>query len=166
MRRMFALLIAVGLLMALLAVPGTALGKAESSEYTGVETKIGDTVFGPADWTKPVVQIDFASVWEDDTTDDRASGITSVTGKLTITDLATFSGTMRGTSVTVVDNDNYVGTWEGHWEGKLVNGVGFFKAVAHGTGDLAGLKMMAVFTGTEVDGPVNIEGRILDPHGG
>ena len=77
-------------------------------------------------------------------------------------DTATFSGIMRGTALTVVTGNGYEGTWVATWQGKLVNGVGFYKAVAHGTGDLAGLKMMFTFTGTE---EVNMEGRILDPHG-
>ena len=162
MRRMFALTIVVGLLMAVLAVPGTALGKADFTEYTGTETQIGGPVFGPADWTKPVVQVDFESVFLDETTDARASGVTYVSGKLTIKDVATFSGIMRGTSLTVVTGDGYEGTWVGTWEGKLVNGVGSYKAVAHGTGDLAGMKMMFTFTGGEA---IPIEGRLLDPHG-
>jgi hypothetical protein len=162
MRRTLAFIIAVGLLAALLAIPGTALARAEFTEYTGTETQIGGPIFGPADWTKPVVQVDFESVFSDQATDDRATGTTYVSGKLTIKDTTTFSGVMRGTSVTVVTGDGYEGTWVGTWQGKLVNGVGFYKAVAHGTGDLAGLKMMFTFTGTE---EVNMEGRILDPHG-
>ena len=73
-----------------------------------------------------------------------------------------FNATMYGTSVTVVDNASGSGTWVGRWQGKLVNGVGFYQAVAHGTDDFAGMKMKLVFTG---DQPFPIEGRILDPHG-
>ena len=167
MRRTFALTIAAGLLGALLAIPGTALARAEFTEYTGTETHVsGGPIFDGVDLTKPVVHVAVESVWDDVTTDARATGRTHVSGSLTLTDMASFTGTMRGTSLTVVDNDEYEGTWVGTWEGKLVAGVSFFKAVAHGTGDLAGMKMMAVFTGTEAFGPVNIEGRTLDPHGG
>ena len=77
----------------------------------------------------------------------------------------TFTGTMHGTFVTVVTGDGYEGTWEGSWSGKLVNGVSFFTAVGHGTGDLEGLKEKITFTGTRPGGPINMEGRILDPHG-
>ena len=165
MRRIFALLMAVGLMM-VMAIPGTALARAEFTEYTGVETQIGGgPIFDGVDLTKPVVQFELESVFEDVTTDARTTGTTYVSGKLTVKDMATFSGTMHGTSVTVVTGGGYEGTWEGTWQGKLINGVGFFKAVAHGTGDLAGLKMKATFTGTEPFGPVHIEGRILDPHG-
>jgi hypothetical protein len=143
MRRIFALIMAVGL-VTVMATPGTAVG---------------------VDLTKPVVQLQLESVFEDATTDPRTTGITYVSGKLTVTDMATFTGIMHGTSLTVVSGNGYEGTWEGTWEGKLVNGVGFFKAVAHGTGDLAGLKMEAEFSGTDPGGPVDMEGRILDPHG-
>jgi hypothetical protein len=166
MRRIFALIMAVGLMAAVMASPGTALARAEFTEYTGVETQIGGgPIFDGVDLTKPVVQFDLDSVFEDVTTDPRASGTTYVSGKLTVKDMATFSGTMHGTSLTVVTGNGYEGTWEGTWQGELINGVGFFKAVAHGTGDLAGLLMKAEFTGNEAFGPVNIEGRILDPHG-
>ena len=165
MRRTIALIMAVGLVTAI-AVPGTALARAEFTPYTGVETQIGGgPIFAGVDLTKPVVQFELESVFEDVTTDARTTGTTYVSGKLTVTDMATFTGTMHGTSVTVVTGDGYEGTWEGTWQGKLINGAGFFEAVAHGTGDLAGLKMKATFTGTVQGGPVNIEGRILDPHG-
>ena len=48
----------------------------------------------------------------------------------------------------------------------MINGVESIMAVAHRTGDLAGLKMQAEFSGTEQGGPIYMEGRILDPHGG
>ncbi len=161
MRKLFALFIATGLMAAVLAAPGTAVARAEFTEYTGVETQIGGgPIWDGVDVTKPVIQVELESVFEDVTTDPRTTGTTYVSGKLTITDFATFTGIMHGTSVTEVDG------YEGTWQGKMINGVGFFKAVAHGTGDLAGLKMKAVFTGTVPFGPVNIEGRILEPHGG
>lgn len=167
MRKLFALFIATGLMAAVLAAPGTAVARAEFTEYTGVETWLsGGPIFDGVDPTKPVLQLGVASVWEDVTTDARTTGVTTVSGKLTVTDPVTFSGPMHGTSLTVVTGNGYEGTWEGTWQGKLINGVGFFKAVAHGTGDLAGLKMEAEFTGTEPGGPVYMEGRILDPHGG
>jgi hypothetical protein len=164
MRRIFALIIAVGLMAALLALPGTALGKALSTDYTGTETKTAtDTVF--EDWRgTSIVHVDFYSEWNDVTTDPRATGLTKVSGHLTFTDMTTFTGIMNGTSVTEVSNTSGTGTWEGRWQGKLVYGVGSFKVVAHGTGDFAGLKMMATFTGASPT-VVNIEGRILDPHG-
>ena len=165
MRRVFALVIAAGLVTAM-AIPGTALARADFTQYTGVETQIGGgPIFDGVDLTKPVVQFELESVFEDVTTDARTTGTTYVSGKLSVKDMATFSGTMHGTSVTVVTGNGYDGTWEGTWQGKLINGVGFFKAVAQGTGDLAGLNMEATFTGTVPGGPVNMEGRILDPHG-
>jgi len=165
MRRTFALIMAVGL-MTVMAIPGTALARAEFSEFTGVETQIGGgPIFDGVDLSKPVVQLDLESVFEDVTTDPRNTGVTYVSGKLTVTDMATFTGIMHGTSLTVVTGEGYKGTWEGTWQGKLVNGVGFFKAVAHGTGDLAGLKEIIVFTGTAPFQPVIMEGRILEPHG-
>ena len=164
MRKTFALIVAVGLMAALLAVPGTALGKATSTDYTAVETQIDGPNFGPADWTKPVVQVDFESVFEDDATDPRASGTTYVSGKLSITDVATFTGTMHGTSVTVVTGNGYEGTWVGRWQGKLLGfGASTYKAVAHGTGDLAGMKLFLEYNSAA---DPNTTGRILDPHGG
>ena len=165
MRRTLALIIAVGLMGALLALPGTALGRAPFTEYTATETQIDGPNFNPAtDWTKPIVQTRFTSVFVDDATDPRASGTTYVSGKITITDLATFTGIMSGTSVTYVSGDGYVGTWVGHWQGKLTGyGGSFYKAVAHGTGDLAGMKMMMTYDSTQ--DPV-ITGRLLDPRGG
>lgn len=165
MRKTLTLIIAVGLMAALLALPGTALGRAAFAEYTADETQIDGPNFDPAtDWTKPIVQARFTSVFEDDATDPRASGTTYVSGKITLTDPATFTGIMRGTSVTHVSGEGYDGTWVGHWQGKLTGyGESFYKAIAHGTGDLAGMKMMMTFDSTR--DPV-IEGRILDPHGG
>jgi hypothetical protein len=167
MRRTFALIIAVGLTAALLALPGAALGRAAFTEYTGTETRAGppEIDFENAHGTK-VVQVGFYSEWNDVTTDPRTTGLTKVTGSLTLTDPATFTGIMRGTSVTEVDHGPGVqGTWVGSWQGTLVGGVGFFKAVAHGTGDFAGMQMKATFTGVDLN-TVRIEGRILDPLGG
>ena len=164
MRRTFALIVAVGLMAALLALPGTALGKTTSTDYTAVETQLAGPIFDPADWTKPVVQVDFESIFEDDATDPRASGITYVSGKISFTDAATFTGTMHGTSVTVVDNSEYQGTWVGRWQGKLLGfGASTYKAVAHGTGDLAGMKLFLEYNSAA---DPNTTGRILDPHGG
>jgi hypothetical protein len=164
MRRIFALFIAVGLMAALLALPAAASATAEFSEYTGTETKtLDDTVFENWRGTN-VAHVDFYSEWDDVTTDLRATGLTKVSGHLAFTDIATGTGIMHGTSVTVVDNTSGTGTWLGRWQGKLVYGLGYFKVVAHGTGDFAGLKMMATFTGVSPT-VVNIEGRILDPHG-
>lgn len=165
MRRTLTLIIAVGLMAAVLALPGTALGRAAFTEYTADETQIDGPNFDPAtDWTKPIVQTRFTSVFVDDATDPRASGTTHVSGKITITNLATFTGIMRGTSVTYVSGDGYEGTWVGHWQGKLTGfGGSFYKVIAHGTGDLAGMKMMMTYDSTQT--PV-IEGRILDPYGG
>ena len=165
MRKLFATAVVLGLLAALLAVPGTALARAEFKEYTGTETRIPDSFTVLSAHGTKVVQMRFTSEWNDDTTDDRATGRTVVTGHLTLTDPATGTGVMRGTAVTYVKNDRYEGTWESTWQGTLVNNVGFFDVVGHGTGDLAGLKMQSTFTGVDADN-VNIEGRILDPHGG
>lgn len=176
MRKTLALIIAVGLMAAVLALPGAALGRSAFTEYTATETQIDGPNFDPAtDWTKPIVQARFTSVFEDDATDPRASGITYVSGKLSITEsyepfpgffemfgfFVPLTATMHGTSLTEVDG--YDGTWVGHWQGKLVGGESFYRAVAHGTGDLAGMKMMMTFDSTR--DPV-ITGRILDPHGG
>ena len=164
MRRIFALIIAVGLMTALLALPGTAIARAEFSEYTGTEEKTDlDTVFYNVRG-KNVVHMDFYSEWNDETTDPRATGLTKVSGHLAFIDIVTGTGIMHGTSVTEVENASGTGTWVGHWQGKLVYGVGSFKAVAYGTGDFAGLKMMVTFTGIDPE-LVQIEGRILDPHG-
>ena len=163
MRKTFALIVAVGLTTALVTVPSRALGKATSTDYTAIETQLAGPDFGPADWTKPVVQVDFESVFEDDATDPRASGITHVSGKLTIQDMATFAGTMHGTSVTVVTGNGYEGTWVGRWHGKLLGyGASTYSAVAHGTGDLAGMKLFVEYDSAAVP---NMTGRILDPHG-
>ena len=163
MRRIFALIMAVGLMAALLALPAVASAKAEFTEYEGLETRDGPFAVVSAHGTE-VVQLHFTSEWKDVTSDPRATGRTLVSGHLTLTNPATGTGIMSGTSVTEVDNPSGTGTWEGRWRGKLVYGVGSFKVVAHGTGDFAGLKMMATFTGIDPD-TVEIEGRILDPHG-
>lgn len=165
MRRTLALIIAVGLMAALLALPGAAVGRAAFTEYTATEIQIEGPNLDPAPpWTKPIVQTRFTSVFEDDATDPRASGTTYVSGKITLTDPATFTGIMSGTSVTHVSGEGYEGTWVGHWQGKLTGyGGSFYKAVAHGTGDLAGMKMMMTYDSTR--DPV-ITGRLLDPHDG
>lgn len=165
MRRLHAIAIAVGLMAALLALPGPALGRAAFTEYTATETQIGGPDFDhETDWTKPVVQTRFNSVFVDDATDPRAGGTTYVSGKITFTDLATFTGIMSGTSVTYVSGDGYEGTWVGHWQGKLTGyGGSFYEAIAHGTGDLAGMKMMMTYDSTRDPA---IVGRLLDPHGG
>ena len=165
MRRKFVPLMAVIVMTAMMAAPGTALARAEFTEFTGVEIQTGGgPIFDGVDITKPVIQVELDSVFDDITTDPRTTGVTYVKGKLTITDMTTFTGIMHGTSQTVITGNGYEGTWEGRWQGKLVNGVGFFKAVAHGTGDLAGLEEIIVFTGTGPFQPVNMEGRILEPH--
>ena len=164
MRRTLALATAVGLMIAL-AIPGAALARAEFTEFTGVETQIdGGLIVDGVDWSQPVVKVGLESVYEDVTTDPRTTGTTYVYGTLSIKDLATFTGNMHGTFVTVVSGDGYEGTWEGTWSGKLINGVSSFTAVAHGTGDLEGLKEMVTFTGIG-GGQIYMEGRILDPHG-
>ena len=152
-------------MVAVLALPGTALGRAAFTDYTATEIQIGGPDFDPAtDWTKPIVQTRFESIFVDDATDSRASGTTYVSGKITFTDLATFTGIMSGTSVTHVSGDGYEGTWVGHWQGKLTGGFdSFYRVVAHGTGDLAGMKMMMTYDSTRDPA---ITGRILDPHGG
>ena len=164
MRRTLALATALGLMIAL-AIPRAALARAEFTEFTGMETQIGGgLIVDGVDWSKPVIKVGLESIYEDVTTDPRTTGTTYVSGTLSITDLATFSGNMHGTFVTVVTGDGYEGTWEGRWSGKLVNGLSEFSAVGHGTGDLAGLKEMVTFTGIG-DGQISMEGRILEPHG-
>ena len=165
MRRTLTLIVAVGLMVAVLAIPGTALGRAAFTDYTATEIQTDGPNFDPAtDWAKRIVQTTFTSTFVDDATDPRASGTTHVSGKISFTDLATFTGIMRGTSVTYVSGDGYEGTWVGHWQGKLTGGFeSFYKVIAHGTGDLAGMKMIMTFDSTR--DPV-IEGRLLDPHGG
>ena len=182
MRRIFALITAVGLMAALLALPGTAVGRAEFTEYIGTETQTwGPDLAEPLKGNLPIEVTTFESIFDDvaflpDGTTPYlpATGETFVKGTLIITEtfelpppapsgiFVPLNASMHGTSVTVVNNDSGVGTWLGHWQGKLVNGVGFYKAVAHGTGDFAGMKMKLVFTG---DQPFPIDGRILDPHG-
>ena len=163
MRRVFSLILAVGLMAALLALPAAVSAKAEFTPYTATETQIGGPVFDPPPplWTGKIIQTSFESVFEDVASDPRVSGITEVSGKITFTDVATFTGIMSGTSVTEVDG--YDATWVGHWQGKLVGGESFYKAVAHGTGELAGMKMMFTYDSTRTPA---IEGRLLDPHGG
>ena len=164
MRRVLTLTMAVGLLMALTS-PGTALAKAEFTEFTGTETQIGGGPdFSGVDWSKPVIHAELESVFDDVTTDPRTTGTTYASGKLTLTDPATFTGTMHGTFVTLVTGNGYEGTWEGTWTGKLINGISYFTAVGHGTGDLEGLKEKVTFTGSE-SGLISMEGRILNPHG-
>ena len=178
MRRILALIIAVGLMTALLALPGTAVGRAEFTEYIGTETQTDGPNFPePLRGNLPIERTSFTSVFDDvaylpDGTTPYlpATGETFVYGTLIITEtwelfpgfFVPLNASMHGTSVTEVNNDSGEGTWVGRWQGKLVNGVGFYKAVAHGTGDFAGMKMKMEFTG---DQPYPIEGRILDPHG-
>ena len=164
MRKTFALTIAVSLIAAVMAIPGTALGKAAFTDYTATEIQISGPDFDPAtDWTMPVVQTSFESIFVDSATDPRASGLTYVSGEITFTDLATFTGIMDGTSVTYVSGEGYEGTWVGHWQGKLTGyGASFYKVIAHGTGDLVGMKMMMTYDSAREP---NISGRLLDPHG-
>ena len=97
-------------------------------------------------------------------TQSQSSSTTTRMRRTTRPDLATFTGIMSGTSVTYVSGDGYEGTWVGHWQGKLTGyGGSFYKAIAHGTGDLAGMKMMMTYDSTRT--PV-ITGRLLDPHDG
>jgi len=183
MKRIFALILAVGLMAALLALPAAATAKAEFAEYIGTSLQTDGPNFGPADWTKPVVKVDFQSVYHDESfLPDMATlylpttGETTVSGTIIIKEstepfpgffdlfgfLVPVNATMHGTSVTAVDNDSGEGTWVGRWQGKMINGVAYYKAVAHGTGDFAGMKMKMTFRG---DQPYPVEGRILDPHG-
>lgn len=178
MRRILALIIAVGLMTALLALPGTAVGRAEFTEYIGTETQTSGPILPePLKGNLPIERTSFASVFEDvaylpdgATPYLPATGRTEVEGILIITEtyelfpgfFVPFNAAMHGTSVTVVNNKSGVGTWVGRWQGKLVNGVSFYKAVAHGTGDFDGMQLMMEFTG---DQPYPMEGRILDPHG-
>ncbi|MEN8114831.1 MAG: hypothetical protein ABFS21_10635 [Actinomycetota bacterium] len=91
MRRIFALITAVGLMAALLALPAAALAEAEFTEYTGVEERDGPFAVVSAHGTD-VVQLHFTSEWYDTTSDPRATGKTFVSGHLTLTDPATFTG--------------------------------------------------------------------------
>jgi hypothetical protein len=163
---------------ALLALPGTAIGRAEHTAYIGTETQtLGPVLPELLKGNLPVERTTFTSVFDDvaflpngTTPYLPATGETFVSGMLIITEtyelfpgfFVPFNASMHGTSVTVVDNASGTGTWVGHWQGKLVNGVGFYTAVTHGTGAFAGMKMKLNFTG---DQPFPIEGRILDPHG-
>jgi len=71
---------------------------------------------------------------------------------------------MNGTSVTHVSGYGHKGTWTGHRQEKLTGfGGSSYKAVAHGTGDLAGMKVMMTSDSTRT--PV-FTGRFLEPHGG
>lgn len=182
MRRIFALILAVGLMAALLALPAAVSAKAEFTEYIGTSDQTVGPIFGPADWTKPVVKVDFHSVYQDEsylpdlTPYLPTTGETTVDGTLIITEtlepfpgffdtfgfLVPVNATMHGTSVTVVDNDSGTGTWVGRWQGKMIDGVAFYKGVTHGTGDFAGMKLKLTFNG---DQEFPVEGRILDPHG-
>ena len=53
--------------------------------------------------------------------------------------LPSFTGNVHGTFTKHFDNEKK-GTFEGTWVGKFTDGVLSFKAVAHGTGDLARMK--------------------------
>ena len=84
--------------------------------------------------------------------------------KISFTDVTTFTGTMHGTSVTVLSGNGYEGTWVGRWQGKLLGfGASTYKAVAHGTGDLAGMKLLLEYDSAA---DPNATGRIGDPHRG
>ena len=144
MRRTFALIVAAGLMVALLAIPGTAFSRATFTRYTATETQLDGPNFESVPTEGEPVK--FTSVFEDRATDPRASGITSVSGTITFTDLATFTGTMRGTSLTDVTGEGYEGTWVGRWRGRLTGGgESVYWAVARGTGDLVGMRMFMTF---------------------
>lgn len=164
MRRIFALIIAVGLMAALLALPATASAKAEFTEYTGTEYAAGwpiDQVFRQSG---PILHYSHVGYYYDDTSDWRTTGDTTVVMNFTGRDfmLPTMNGHIWGTFRTELRDSD--GVWEGTWTGKMIDGLPFFKAVGHGSGVLDGLKMKAYYHGTSA-GTIGIEGRILDPHG-
>ena len=164
MRRIFALIMAVGLMAALLVLPATASAKAEFTEYTGTETGIAMPTNPVFRQSGPIVHYSHVSYYYDDTSDWRTTGYTTVVMNFTGRDfmLPTMSGHIWGTFRTELDGHD--GAWEGTWTGKMVDGLPFFKAVGHGSGVVDGLKMMANYDGTSPT-TIAIEGRILDPHG-
>ena len=116
MRRLFALIIAVGLMTALLALPGTAVGRAEFTDYIGTETQTSGPILPePLKGNLPIERTSFASVFDDvaylpDGTTPYlpATGETFVYGTLIITEtyelfpgfFVPFNAAMHGTSET------------------------------------------------------------------
>lgn len=160
MRRIFALIMAVGLMAALLALPATASAKAEFTEYTGTEYATGMPTDMVTRVSGPVFHYSHVMVFYDDTSDWRTTGYSTVVMNWTTKDW--MNGHIWGTYRTELEGSD--GAWEGTWTGKMVDGVPFFKVVGHGSGVLDGLKMMANYEGTSLT-TIGIEGRILDPHG-
>ncbi len=89
--------------------------------------------------------------------------------------LATGKGTLRASvviDVAQLDGQGVNGTWEGQAHGHIVHYPGpdalsTGHIVAHGTGDLAGMKIWGDYTNEANPGlPIYVlTGRILDPHG-
>jgi hypothetical protein len=165
MRRIFTLIIAVGLMAALLALPTTASAKAEFTEYTGTESAAIPSPIDPFTWVSgPVFHYSHVMIHHDVTDDWRTTGDATVVMNWTTKDW--MNGHIRGTFHTeVADPDSHdTGAWDGTWTGKMVDGIPIFKAVGHGSGVLDGLKMKASYVGTP-NMTIDIEGRILNPHG-
>jgi hypothetical protein len=145
----------------LVLAPTTVLAEpAEFTYYEGLETPTAPPANAMCKQVEPVLFCSQTSFWFDDTSDPRMTGYTTVQAKFKGPDFA--NGHVWGTFQT--EPLAFEGTWEGTWTGKLIDGVPFFKAVGHGTGELEGLQMKASFEGSP-DG-ILISGRILDPHGG
>jgi hypothetical protein len=168
MKKSFHFLLVIGLVAGLLLVPAAVSAEtAEVTHYTGLETPSAEPAPEPCLETGPGVKCFQESYWHDVTDDWRTTGWTTVQANFKARDESSPNGHIWGTFVTsvYVDDDPtkaLLGTWEGTWTGKIIDGGPFFKAVGHGTGQFDGLKMMANFSPSQ-EGIV-IEGRILDPH--
>jgi hypothetical protein len=158
-RQRVLLSIALALIIALLATYGTAVAQATQTEIVGTSTTIG--VIDPGVLTPlPGGNVKIRGmilVFQEEASDPRASGINTVVMNANWD--SNWTGPMQGTWHVV----NEYGTWEGTWTGTSIAGGSSIRGVAHGTGELEGLKYSIH---CDYVGDVGAcSGQILSPHG-
>jgi hypothetical protein len=153
------LLVIVALIMALLAIPGYAVAQATKAEFVFTPIITGIVDFG--DWmTLPSGNIRvrgwILEEW-DEVSEPRACGTNTIVINANWDSNET--GPVWGTWHVV----NEYGTWEGTYTGVMGADGSKIRGVAHGTGELEGLKY-SINCDYTVE-PASCSGQILNPHG-
>ena len=167
-KRLFALPVAVLIVLSILAAPVVA--GTIRTEYEGTEYYVGPVSPG-RQWVSEdgVLHIrGLREAYEDEVDDPRLCGDAVVTANMNFhfADPPVFVyGRMWGT--VRIDNDN--GYWEGGWVGKRteLQGHSYIRAVLHGHGDYEGLKARASYVRQTPDpaAPFMVHGVFMEPGG-
>jgi hypothetical protein len=167
------LLVWVGLvvLVALVAVPGSAVARASRIEFTGIEVPLGPPV-NYGDWIeRPSGNVHVRSmttVYQELATDARMSGLNTST--MNANWGPDYAGPMWGASESVLADSAECpggGVWQGTWTGMMnVDGSYTYSAVGRGvSGCVAGLHFSLTALNLGTGEPTAYTGEILDPHG-